>query len=39
MSEDASVNTGAVRRPGEERAWLAVGRRQTKLHCCAAGDS
>lgn len=39
MSEDAPVNTGAVCWPGEDQAWWAVRRMQTKLHCWAAGDS
>ena len=39
MSEDASVNTGAVDWPGADRAWWAVRRMQTKLHCWAAEDS
>jgi RNA-directed DNA polymerase len=38
MSEDASVNTGAVCWPGEDRAWWTVRRMQTKLHCWAAGE-
>jgi RNA-directed DNA polymerase len=38
MSEDASVNTGAVCWPGGDQAWWAVRRMQTKLHCWAAGD-
>ena len=39
MSEEASVNTGAVDWPGQDRAWWAVRRMQTKLHCWAAEDS
>ncbi len=39
MSEEASVNTGAVCWPGEDQAWWAVRRMQTKLHCWAAGES
>ncbi len=39
MSEDASVNTGAVHWPDEDQAWWAVRRMQTKLHCCVCrGD-
>lgn len=38
MSEDASVNTGAVCWPSEDQAWWAVRRMQTKLHCWAAGE-
>ena len=39
MSEDALVNTGAVCWPGEDQAWWAVRRMQTKLHCWAAAES
>ena len=39
MFEDALVNTGAVCWPGEDRAWWAVRRMQTKLHCWAAAES
>ncbi|TCM33101.1 group II intron reverse transcriptase/maturase [Kribbella sp. VKM Ac-2568] len=39
MSEEAPVNTGAVCWPGEDQAWWAVRRMQTKLHCWAAGES
>ena len=38
MSEDASVNTGAVVWPEEEWAGSTVRRMQTKLHCWATGD-
>jgi len=38
MSEDASVNTGAVIWPEEEWARVTVRRMQAKLHCWAAGD-
>ncbi len=38
MSEDASVNTGAASWPSDARAFLAVRRMQTKLHCWAAAD-
>ena len=38
MSEDASVNTGAVTWPEHEWAQVAVRRMQTKLHCWAVGD-
>lgn len=42
MSEDAPVNTGAVRDadvwPEPDRAWWAVRRMQTKLHCWAVDD-
>ncbi len=38
MSEEASVNTGAVCWPGDDQAWWTVRRMQTKLHCWAAGD-
>ena len=38
MSEDASVNTGAASWPSAARAFLAVRRMQTKLHCWAAAD-
>ncbi len=38
MSEDASVNTGAVVWPEEAWAQVTVRRMQTKLHCWAAGD-
>lgn len=38
MSEDASVNTGAADWPSPTRAFLAVRRMQTKLHCWAATD-
>src|SRR3954471_5373547 len=38
MSEDASVNTGAVGWPDGDQAWATVRRMQTKLHCWAAGD-
>lgn len=39
MSEDASVNTGAVGWPSFARAYVAVRRMQTKLHGWAATDS
>jgi RNA-directed DNA polymerase len=39
MSEDASVNTGAVVWPGFESAYVAVRRMQTKLHRWAGADS
>ena len=38
MSEDASVNTGAAGWPSDARAFLAVRRMQTKLHCWAVTD-
>ncbi len=38
MSEDASVNTGAVIWPEEEWARVTVRRMQAKLHCWATGD-
>ncbi len=38
MSEDASVNTGAVIWPEQDWARVRVRRMQTKLHCWAAGD-
>ena len=38
MSEDASVNTGAVIWPEHEWAQVTVRRMQTKLHCWAVGD-
>jgi RNA-directed DNA polymerase len=38
MSEDASVNTGAVRWSDPDSAYLAVRRMQTKLHRWATGD-
>lgn len=42
MSEDASVNTGAVHLrevwPEPDQAWWAVRRMQTKLHCWAVDD-
>ena len=38
MSEDAPVNTGAASWPSDARAFLAVRRMQTKLHCWAAAD-
>ncbi len=38
MSEDASVNTGAVVWPEEDWAQVTVRRTQAKLHCWAAGD-
>ena len=37
MSEDASVNTGAVAWPEHEWAQVTVRRMQTKLHCWAVG--
>ena len=39
MSEDASVNTGAVCWPGEDQAWWTVRRMQTKLHCWAVENT
>ena len=39
MSEDAPVNTGAVRWPDLESAWRAVRSMQTKLHRWAGADS
>lgn len=39
MSEDASVNTGAVCWPDPDQAWWVVRRMQTKLHCWAAEES
>jgi RNA-directed DNA polymerase len=39
MSEDAPVNTGAVRWPDADSAYLAVRRMQIKLHRWAAEDS
>lgn len=39
MSEDASVNTGAVVWPDPDSAYLAVRRMQTKLHRWAGADS
>jgi RNA-directed DNA polymerase len=39
MSGDASVNTGAVRWPDVDSAYLAVRRMQTKLHRWAGEDS
>ena len=38
MSEDASVNTGAVNWPDPDSAWVAVRRMQTKLHRWALDD-
>lgn len=38
MSEDASVNTGAVIWPEYEWAQVTVQKMQTKLHCWAVGD-
>lgn len=38
MSEDASVNTGAVIWPEHDWAQVTVRRMQTKLHCWATGD-
>src|SRR6184192_3791694 len=38
MPEDASVNTGAVRWPDPDSAYLAVRRMQTKLHRWATED-
>ncbi len=38
MSEDASVNTGAVIWPEEEWARVTVRRMQAKLHCWATGE-
>jgi RNA-directed DNA polymerase len=38
MSEDASVNTGAVIWPELEWAQVRVRRMQTKLQCWAVGD-
>jgi RNA-directed DNA polymerase len=38
MSEEASVNTGAVHWPEQDQAWWAVRRMQTKLHCWAVDD-
>jgi RNA-directed DNA polymerase len=38
MSEDASVNTGAVEWPDPDSAYLAVRRMQTKLHRWATED-
>ena len=38
MSEDASVNTGAVAWPSYGQAYVAVRRMQNKLHCWAAAD-
>src|SRR5450756_16108 len=38
MSEDAPVNTGAAGWPSDARAFLAVRRMQTKLHCWAVTD-
>ena len=38
MSEDASVNTGAVTWPAPDSAWVAVRRMQTKLHRWALDD-
>lgn len=38
MSEDASVNTGAVVWPEEAWAQETVRKMQTKLHCWATGD-
>jgi RNA-directed DNA polymerase len=38
MSEDASVNTGAVGWPDESSAYFAVRRMQTKLHGWAGED-
>jgi RNA-directed DNA polymerase len=38
MSEDAPVNTGATGWPSDARAFLAVRRMQTKLHCWAVTD-
>jgi RNA-directed DNA polymerase len=39
MSEDASANTGAVRWPGVDSAYLAVRRMQIKLHRWAGEDA
>ncbi|MEV4752959.1 reverse transcriptase domain-containing protein [Streptosporangium sp. NPDC049248] len=39
MSEDAPVNSGAVRRPDPDSAYLAVRRMQIKLHRWAGEDS
>jgi RNA-directed DNA polymerase len=39
MSEDAPVNTGAVRWPDPDSAYFAVRRMQTKLHRWAGEDS
>lgn len=39
MSEDASVNTGAVGWPDESTAYFAVRRMQTKLHGWAGADN
>src|SRR3981081_4159005 len=39
MSEDAPVNTGAVRWPDPDSAYLAVRRMQTKLHRWAGENS
>src|SRR6266581_440165 len=39
MSEDAPVNTGAVRWPHPDSAYFAVRRMQTKLHRWAGDDS
>ena len=38
MSEDASVNTGAVIWPEHDWAQVTVRRMQAKLHCWATGD-
>ena len=38
MSEDASVNTGAVEWPDADSAYFAVRRMQTKLHRWATED-
>ena len=38
MSEEASVNTGAVNWPDPDSAWVAVRRMQTKLHRWALDD-
>ena len=39
MSEDAPVNTGAVRWPDPDSAYFAVRRMQTKLHRWATEDA